>query len=369
MNVTSVDLALLSFPLPMVVRLGPVHYTTREYVAVRLNSDRDGVCGFGLGYTRGTPLFAGGCLLARQFIGADPVARTEVLESIEAAHRPGLAALVRPLSLFEMALADLAAKDEDCALYELEGGVRRSLPAMGVCGYFIDDRGEDAVLEDLGRLEQEGFGLLKLMLGMREIGWLRSFLGRAKERLDPATVLGVDLHYGLADLDEGLDLMGALDELELGFVEDPFDPPRWRELERLARQTITPLAVGEDVTSPLQYRDLLDSAQILRVDPTSSGGFGAARLGIEDADSRGIPVIPHGVAGACAQLAGAYPAVSALEITPPGMSADGIDEMIDAPFSLVDGVIELDTEPGNGIRLDWDAIGSAAEQSWSVAQR
>jgi L-alanine-DL-glutamate epimerase-like enolase superfamily enzyme len=366
MKVAAVDVALCSFPLPALIRLGPVEYRTRDYVALRLRTEDEGLVGFAAGYTRGTPLFEGARMLAPSVIGADALERSATMAELVAARRPGQAALVRPLSLFEMALADLAAKCAGQPLHSLLGGHRRELPVMAVCGYFIDDRGDEAILEDLERLEAEGFGQLKLMLGMRPIPWMTSFLGQAKERLKAETILGVDLHYSVASVEEGLRLLRALEDVDLGFVEDPFDPPRWRQLKALAAQSEMPLAVGEDVVSPHQYRDLLESAAILRVDPSSCGGFAAAISGIDLAAAAGVPVIPHGLPGACAQLAGAFSGVSAIEVTPPEIAQDGFDSLIELPYELRDGIAHLDDAPGNGLRLDWEGVVAAATTAWSA---
>src|SRR4051794_13861543 len=117
MRVTGIDVALCSFALPRPVRLGPVEYRSRDYVALRVRGDDDAHVGFAAGYTRGTPLFDGVRLLAPSVVGADPTEHRSVSRSLAAARRPGHAALVRPLSLLEMALWDLAAKQAGLPLH------------------------------------------------------------------------------------------------------------------------------------------------------------------------------------------------------------------------------------------------------------
>lgn len=368
MQVTGVDVALCQCALPRPVRLGPVEYRSRDYVAVRVRTADPAVSGIAAGATRGTPLLAGAKLLAPRLVGADALHHRALVRQLEAAHRPGHAALARPLSLLEMALWDIAAKHAGLPLHALLGGARTVAPALAVCGYFIDERGEDAILDDLARLEAEGFGQLKLMLGAREPSWMRSFLGRAKERLAPDTLLGVDLHYSLADVQQGVRLVRALDDLELAFVEDPFDPPRWRQLVALRQQVRTPLAAGEDVTSPLQYRDILEGASILRVDPTTCGGYAAAIAGVEQAAAAGASVLPHGFMGVNAQLAGAFHAVTAVEVIPREIATDAFGDLLAAPYELREGMAHLDAEPGAGVRLDWDGLVAIATTVWSSEQ-
>jgi L-alanine-DL-glutamate epimerase-like enolase superfamily enzyme len=366
MRVTGADLTVCSFVLPHPVRLGPVEYHTREYAALRFRTEDPAIVGYAAGHTRGTPLFEGLKLIVPLALGADSADRAAFVASISAARRPGYAALVRALSLVELALWDIAAKQDGLPLHTMLGGVRTTVPALAVCGYFIDERGEDAILADLRRLEAEGFGCLKLMLGMREKAWMLRFLARAKKALAPATSLAVDLHYSIPTLDEGVDLVRALDEFGLAFVEDPFEPARWREMVALRTQVLTPIAAGEDVVNVLQYQDLLEAVAILRVDPSTCGGLAAAVEGIEFAATAGVPVIPHGFTGVNAQLAGGYSTVSMLEVIPVDLAGDGFEAFVRQPFELNGGVAYLDEEPGSGVRLDWEGLVGCAAAVWSA---
>lgn len=359
MRVTGVDVVLCSFALDQPVRFGAVEYTTRDYVVVRVRTEDPAIVGFGAGTTRGTPLFAGTQLLAPRLIGADALDPAAFANELEAANPAGLTALVRPLSILEMALWDVTAKVARSPLYALLEGSRTVAPAIAVAGYFLDARGEEAILDELASLEAEGYRQLKLMLGCRPVAWMHAFLARAKAQLASTTLLAVDFHYSIPTLTEAIRLVRALDELELAFVEDPFAPTRWRELVALHEQTRTPLAAGEDVVSATQYHDLLEAVGILRVDPSTGGGFTAAEEGIHLAATAGAGVLPHGFAGANAELAGAFAAVTAVEVAPP-QARDAFAGLMQLPFELRDGQVHLDDEPGAGLRLDWEGVVASA---------
>lgn len=364
--VSAVDVALCSFELPHPVRFGKQEVRKRDYVALRARTAAGQEVGYGAGYTRGTPLFAGTRLLAPHLVGADPLARRSFTRQLAASHRTGYAGLARAASLLDLALWDLAAQQAQLPLWRLLGGGRRAVPAMVVCGYFIDRRGEDAIVADLVRYESEGFRALKLMLDARPPAAMRSFLERAKGALSSETELAVDLHYAPAGLPEARRLLEALDDLGLAFFEDPLEPTQWRNLVALRQRLRTPIAAGEDVVSPFQFHDLLEAASVLRVDPTTCGGFADAITGIELAASLGVPVIPHGPAGIGAQLAAAFETVGAVEVIPTSGSADGFDAFVQLPFELHDGHLHLDDAPGAGLRLDWDGLAEVAVATWST---
>jgi L-alanine-DL-glutamate epimerase-like enolase superfamily enzyme len=365
--VSGIDVLLRSFALPHPVRFGSAVIRSRDHVVVRVRADGTDAVGYAAGYARGTPLLEAVRLLAPAVLGADAMAPSAAVGSLASSNRAGHAALVRAVSLLDLALWDLAANHREAPLFELLGGTRRAVPALIACGYFIDERGEDAVLDELLRYEAEGHRFLKLMLGARPTGWMCTFLSRAKALLSAETRLAVDLHYSVGSLDAGVQLLNALADLGLAFVEDPFDPPRWRDLAELRERVATPIAAGEDVVSPLQYRDLLDAVSILRVDPSSCGGLSDALDGARLARERGVPVLPHGHAGLNAQLAAACPEVMAVEVVPPSASADGFAAYCRSSLVLGDGMAQLDDVPGAGLVVDWDGLVALPGAAWATA--
>jgi L-alanine-DL-glutamate epimerase-like enolase superfamily enzyme len=367
MRIAGIDAALCSFRLRRPLRLtSSVAFSSREYVALRLRTDEPEIVGYAVGHVRDTPLLEGLRLLAPQLVGGDALARSALIASLGGSLGGGRAALLRPLSMLEMALWDVVSKHARLPLHLLlGGGGRRPAPALAVA-YYLDDEGEDAVLEQIGRLETEGFSRIKLMIGARPAAWMRRFFGRVKDQLSAETLFSIDLHYSVPTLDEGIRLLHALDDLELAFVEDPFEPARWRELAALRARCRTPLACGEAVVTPLEYRDVLEGASVLRVDPATCGGFAPAMTGIQLAEVAGATVLPHGFAGTNAQLAGAFAVVSAVEVIPAGPGGDDFELLMESPFELHDGAVHLDREPGAGLRLDWDAVCTAASSSWST---
>jgi L-alanine-DL-glutamate epimerase-like enolase superfamily enzyme len=51
---------------------------------------------------------------------------------------------------------------------------------------------------------------------------------------------------------------------------------------------------------------------------------------------------------------------------PAGPGGDDFELLMESPFELHDGAVHLDREPGAGLRLDWDAVCTAASSSWST---
>ncbi|MFJ7496116.1 mandelate racemase/muconate lactonizing enzyme family protein [Streptomyces sp. NPDC097727] len=344
-----------SLSLPAPVRLGDAVYASRDYVALRLVDDM-GTEGFAFGYTRGIPLAATLESILRPVVGTRVGDRQGTLQRILSASPAVRPLLVRAASLADIALWDLAAKHAGAPLGDLLGATRDRVPVMPVAGYFRDVHGDESVIEEVTELERLGHRQIKLMVGDLSSPKAIAFLSRARDALGPQTRLAVDAHYSFATLPEAVRAARVLEDVGVALLEDPFVPTEWRRLRELHRGTGIELAAGEDVVDPVQYRDLLDSVSVLRVDPTTCGGIRAALSGIEAASLRGVDVIPHVFTGVSAQLAAAYPIVTSVEHISSASGSDPIDRYFDGEIKIQGGEAIVDRRPGVGIHLDWERL-------------
>lgn len=354
-NVVSAQIGLCSLPLPHPVRLGTASYARRDYIVVRL-TDEEGREGFSFGYSRNLSLLPMVEQVAREVIGTSPRNRTETIKTITSATPSALGSLARSTSLVDIALWDLAAKQTNRALAELLGVARREVPVMAVAGYFRQQRGDDAILEEVTELGKQGYSRIKLMLGALDSSDTFRLLERARDVLDEQTLLVVDAHYSFRDIEQALAAVRKLAAIGVSLLEDPFLPTDWRKMAPLSIPGGPGIAAGEDVADPSQFLDLLDIASVLRVDPTTCGGIRAAISGIEAAALRGIPVIPHVFTALAGQLAAAFPIVTAVEYIPPISQSDPLDAFFSTPARIEKGQLLVDFSPGVGMGLDWQAV-------------
>jgi len=366
-RIVGVDAARVTYPLRDPLRFGRARYGERDYVLMRVRTDA-GVVGDACAIARGTPLLEALRPIAERLVGADPLAARQLVRGLRRENVPGQPALSRAHSVADLALWDVVGRIVDAPLHRMLGGAgRERVEALAVSGYLIDVRGEDAIVEELVQLEEQGFRHLKLMLGAREPRWLHGFLGRCREAVGAETLLSLDLHFSLAGLDEALAVCRPLEELKLAFIEDPFPPLHWRDLRALAERIETPLAAGEDVVDPVTFEDLLEGAALLRVDPQTCGGVEDAVEGIRLAAAAGKTAMPHGAVLVGAQLAASFEAVEWIEVAAPIDTGDRVAELLAGPAPQLDrGWLTVDQTPGVDVRLHWDRVQAAAVAGWSV---
>ncbi|MFF2844108.1 mandelate racemase/muconate lactonizing enzyme family protein [Paenarthrobacter sp. NPDC057981] len=365
--VAAVEIAYCPLELPHPVKLGHAYYSEREYVVVRV-SDGQGRHGFAYGYTRGLPLLPLLEKASRGVVGTDPRDRGRTVQKMTEATPSARSTLVRATSLLEVALWDLLGKQVGLSLSQMLGAVRNEVPVLPVAGYFRDVRGDEAVIGELLKLEESGYDQIKIMVGSLDTPEAMGFLAQARESLNPRTRLAVDAHYSLPSVEASVRAMRSLADLGVWILEDPFLPSEWRRMAALASVGAPGIAIGEDVSEPSQFLDLLEHATVLRVDPTTCGGVRAAISGIEAAGIRGTAVIPHVFTQLSAQLGSAYTAVACVEHIPTESQSDPIDQFFERPLRVSNGHVLVDQMPGAGVGLDWDRLAAFRGNTTTVSE-
>lgn len=361
MQVTEVCALSLVVPLAEPVRLGTHLIQHRHLAAVRISTDA-GLVGQCIYVTRDVPVLEMIENVGQLLVGRDPLMRAAVIADIDAHHHGSQVAYLRAVSLIEVALWDIAAKAAGLSLSRLLGGFRESVPVLQVCGYGLEAGGVASVQEEVGYFSALGIRLLKLMvpkLGARDT---YDLVARCQEAAGEDAQLGVDFHYAFGTVSEAAEVCDRLDELGLMFIEDPFDPRRIAQTERLATRLSTPIAAGEDIADGSQYARLSQAVAILRVDPLTVGGLAPATAGLAVAVAAGCDIFPHGLPELNAAIAGAHPEVVAVEVVLQRSSAESFAV---GGMPIVDGALELSEEPGLGLTLDWNELERGAVRAWS----
>ncbi len=353
MRVSRVKVADCPIPLPHIIRLGPVEIATRDYIAIRVETET-GLFGEAIGYPRGTPLFEIVSQMARRILGGDALMRREMILGLELSNVPARAGLTRGLSLLDIALWDIGAKAAGQPLFRILGGFRKEAEATVVAGYYLDRRSISDVVDEVSRLGDSGYQRVKIMLKGNDPSFDREYAAAVTRKL-PGRI-AADAHWSWNTLTEAMRLCRDLDALGLNFLEDPFAASDWRLTQELRRSMTTHIAAGEDVFGVRAMSELVSGIDILRVDATTCGGVTGAIEAINVAAAAGRTVFPHVFAPLHIHLACAFPNVEAVEVIPEESGADPIDALLHDRRELNEGKIAANEEPGAGMFLNWEEI-------------
>jgi L-alanine-DL-glutamate epimerase-like enolase superfamily enzyme len=360
MKIIRVQLAECRVPLPHILRLGSTQITTRNYVAIRLETDV-GITGEALGYTRGTPLLESLEMASRQIIGMNPLMRGEILGKLENSNIPGRASFTRAVSLLDIACWDILAKHARLPLYALLGGFKRSTNVTAVAGYYMDLRSLDEIVDEVGRLQDSGYTRIKIMLkgddNVFDLRYVRAVTSRAPG------ACAADAHWSWSSVTDAQRFCSQIDDLGLSFIEDPFAAADWKLTHQLQKTLSTPIAAGEDVQGTRALKDLIEGIGILRVDATTCGGVTGAIEAIHHASAAGRNVLPHVFASLHLHFACSFPCVEGVEYIPEDSGADPLAVLMKNPPVVVAGQMSVTDDPGIGIVLDWGSIEKIAVQT------
>lgn len=355
MKITRILLAEVKVPLPRTLRLGPVAIDSRDFVAVRIETDA-GLYGDALGYPRGTPLVEALSRVARGLIGTDPLMRRQGLHAFEQANATSRPVYSRALSLIDVALWDLSAKFATLPLYRMLGGLRPRVPVTAVAGYYMDVRSIDDIADEVAMRIDQGYSRVKVMLKGDDTVFDMQYV-QAVTRRAPGRV-AADAHWSWSSLTEAMRFCRTIDDFGLAFLEDPFGPQDSELTAALQKQLRTPIAAGEDVVDIRSMRRLAEGVSVLRVDATTCGGITGAVTALQAASFGGCSVFPHVFAPLHVQLACAFPQVEGVEYIPSESGADPLEALLRRPPIVTDGWMAPDEEPGAGLELNWQSVES-----------
>jgi galactonate dehydratase len=120
-----------------------------------------------------------------------------------------------------------------------------------------------------------------------------------------------------------------------------------------------PIATGESLSYPYQFAELLshNAVHILQPDPSTLGGIFRTRLVCGMVDAFYGVVAPHQAQGplstsACIQLGACTPNLMVQELFDE-FNADWEHDIVTNPVKVVDGRIQIPTEPGLGNDLNF----------------
>jgi L-alanine-DL-glutamate epimerase-like enolase superfamily enzyme len=200
-----------------------------------------------------------------------------------------------------------------------------------------------------------GFTTLKTKAGrdaaedLAMVRAIRDSVGdRLKLRIDPNTGYSPDVCLQLAR---------DLEPYNLEYFEQPMPAELIADSARIRKQTRTPLALNESVTTLERVRKILEleAAAVLLPDTYQCGGIWHCRVIADLAESAGVPCVVHCAhdlgpkTAAMLHLAASTPNFSrANDCTYYGL----VDDILARPFEIHQGRLRVPDAPGLGIEVD-----------------
>ncbi len=308
----------------------------------------------------------------RHIVGRDPfevelLVERFVRRDYERAGEVGMSAC----AAVEMACWDIIGKALEQPVYRLLGGRVRHRVKAYANGWYTVERTPEEFADAARRVVQRGYRALKF----DPFGCGTWELEPAEKRLSVELVEAVRDAVG-QDVEIMIEMHGRfvpaaavaiardLERFSPSWIEEPVPPENLKALANVAKRTNIPIATGERIHSRLEFRELfeLQAADIVQPDVSHFGGILETRKLAATAESHYVLLAPHNVGGPIGTAA----ALHVGACTPNFKSLEHFNDFADPwiadvirggpRVSAEDGCFPLPSEPGLGVRIDWDAV-------------
>ena len=262
--------------------------------------------------------------------------------------RGGLAAFA--IAAIDIALWDLRGLRERKPLYALLGAKPREIPAYG-SGVDLP-KPLDELLRQTESFLARGLPGVKVKIGRREaredearVAAVRKLIG---ERVD--LMVDANMAWGA---DEALERGRRLEQFGLYWYEEPTIPEDVAGHVRLARELAVPIAVGESLHSPHEFRRYVEegAVEVVQIDPVTNGGISASLRALEMANAAGLKASSHYTDELSAHLLCAAREPVYLE-----KHAFALDRYLETPQEVRNGRVRPTEAPGTGMRFSEAAL-------------
>ena len=328
--------------------------TTMGYSFVQLSTDEG---------PSGTSIIGGGALnraliegvLKPYIVGEDPLNNERIWEkmywaTLQSGRR---GAPVIAISAIDIALWDLKGKILNQPVHKILGGHRDVVPSYG-SGVNLNYTAEELVEEMTGYVEK-GFKIVKMKLGRRDPNEDLERVKLVRDAIGPKVDLALDVNNGWS-LKTAVRMAKKLEEYDIYWLEEPILADEMDNLAKLAKETIIPIAVGENHYTKWEFKELMErgAVEIVQADIGKCGGVTEFIKIAAMADAYGLPICPHHTEYVDAPLVAAVPN---------GLFHEYIQEFFDPmgqvfidPIKPEKGKISPSNKPGFGIELNEEAI-------------
>jgi L-alanine-DL-glutamate epimerase-like enolase superfamily enzyme len=208
-----------------------------------------------------------------------------------ASHGMGAGACLA-ISGIDMALWDIRGKALGLPLYRVLGGTRKAIPAYAG-GVSLGYQETSQLIDEARASVERGYTAIKLRVGdsverdIERMSAIRQTFGK-----ELAILTDANIGY---TLDQVRRVMPAMDELGIGWLEEPFPAPDFRSYREAARLGRTLLAAGENHYTRFEFDRLIEdgAVRILQPDLSKSGGITEGLRIAALAAAAKLPIHPH----------------------------------------------------------------------------
>jgi galactonate dehydratase len=271
------------------------------------------------------------------------------------------------LACLDLACYDLMGQALGVPVWRLLGGRFRDRVPVYANGWYQGERTPESfaalaktvVARGYRGLKVDPFGGATAELPPTELKLAVEIVAAVREAVGTEVALMLELH-GRFTAATAVAVAEAMTPYRPEWIEEPVPPYNPGSLRQVRAGTRLPIATGERVHTVPEFRELFEAGtvDIVQADLTHIGGFTGLRKLASWADSYGLLMAPHNVAGPVATAANLHFAIACPNYKVLEHFNDFADpwvnQLVDQAYQVdpADGCFGLPTAPGLGVRLD-----------------
>ncbi len=342
---------------PKVVRTDAIQSFVRQETILVTVVDDEGRKGTGYAYTIGTGGSSVLALLndhlAPRLIGRDPMAVEAIWKDLFFhTHATAVGAITSlALAAVDTALWDWRCRALGVPLWQLAGGAQARVPVYTTEGGWLH-LPPAALVEQTLAAQAAGFRGAKVKVGRPHVSEDVARLAAVRAAVGAGFEVITDANQGFTR-DEAQRRAAAFAPLDLAWLEEPLPAEDLEGHVALARSTAIPVAVGESLYHPAQFREYLarGACSIVQADVARIGGITPWLKVAHLAETFNVPINPHFLMELHVSLCAAVPNARWVEFIPQ------LDDITLSRVLIQDGFALAPMEPGLGIEWNWETIG------------
>ncbi|MEZ5355692.1 MAG: galactonate dehydratase [Bryobacteraceae bacterium] len=360
------------------VRTIVVNAQMRNWVFVKVETDQDGLWGWGEASLEWKTRAVAGCVedFAPMLLGEDPARIEHLYQKMyrQSFWRLGVIGM-SAISGIEQALWDVRGKALGVPVYQLLGGRVRDRVRMYThlgggdmkAVYETQDAGDPAPMVALAqKVVAEGYGAVKVLLTPPtetlaravELQTAERYMRALRDALGDGIDIMVDCH-GRHFSGNAVEFLKVLAPYRPYFVEEPVPPENVDAMAEVRRASPVPIATGERLVTRFGFREVFEkqACHVIQPDLCHCGGLWEAKKIAAMAEIYYMGVAPHNPLGPVANAAALHFALS----TPNFLIQE--DMLADVPWRWDVVRHSLETEDGYWLPCDRPGLGVEVDEA------
>ena len=298
-----------------------------------------------------------GQTLGPLLLGEDPLgvrALWQQMHSAPAVHWVGRAGITQmAIAAVDVALWDIKAKAADVPLWKLLGGSQSvRVEAYNTDGGWLNWSKQE-IVDRAAAMVDQGFRGVKIKIGKPDTYDDLQRIEAVRQAIGPRVKLMVDANAAW-DLPTAIKFGRRFGDFDVHWFEEPLPCDDVAGHARLGRSIDTPIALGEQLYTPTQFRDFIvaEAVQFVQADATRLGGITPCWQVADLAGAFELPVCLHAadMSQIHLQLSIAHSACGLLEYIP------WLHDCFEEPATVEDGFFITPAAPGAGTTLKAEAL-------------